>query len=35
MNFYCSLKDDYNIYFVTEYIKGIELFDAIREIGII
>jgi len=28
-----SFKDDYNIYFLMEYVSGIELFDAIRDIG--
>ena len=29
-----SYKDNYDIYFLEEYIKGIELFDVIRDIGI-
>lgn len=33
MKFYRSYKDDENIYFLTEYIAGFELFDAIRIIG--
>lgn len=33
MQFYQSMKDDLNIYFLVEYIKGMELFDVIREIG--
>lgn len=34
MRFYRSFKDEENVYFLTEYIPGIELFDAIRVIGI-
>lgn len=34
MKFFQSMKDDLNIYFLTEYIKGMELFDVIRDIGI-
>ena len=34
MEFIKSIKDDNNIYFLVEYIKGLELFDVIREIGI-
>jgi cGMP-dependent protein kinase len=34
MQFIRALKDDNNIYFVVEYIKGLELFDVIRDIGI-
>jgi cGMP-dependent protein kinase len=30
-----TLKDKNNIYFLTEYIKGKELFDVIREIGLL
>ena len=30
-----TFKDRINIYFLEEYIKGIELFDAIRDIGIL
>lgn len=30
-----TLKDDDNIYFLMEYIKGKDLFDSIREIGIL
>ena len=33
MNFHKSLKDNFNIYFLTELVQGIELFDAIRDIG--
>lgn len=35
MTFYRSLKDNNYIYFVEEYIKGMELFDVIREIGLL
>jgi len=35
MNFFKSLKDKNNIYFLVEYIRGMELFDVIREIGIL
>jgi len=30
-----TYKDDDRLYFLTEYIRGIELFDAIREIGLL
>lgn len=30
-----SLKDDDNIYFLTEYIRGKELWDVIRDIGLL
>ena len=30
LQFFRSFKDSENIYFLTEYIQGIELFDAIR-----
>lgn len=35
LKFYRSFKDMENIYFLTEYIPGEELFDAIREIGLL
>ena len=35
MKFYRTFKDDDNIYFVTEYIAGEELFNTIREIGLL
>ena len=35
MTFKRTFKDDNNIYFLVEYIKGMELFDVIREIGIL
>mgnify|MGYP000993771142 CR=1 FL=1 len=33
IQFVRSYKDDTNIYFLTEYVKGMELFDVIRDIG--
>ena len=33
MKFERSFKDEANIYFLMEYVSGMELFDAIREIG--
>eukprot|EP01017_Pseudomicrothorax_dubius_P021557 TRINITY_DN2320_c0_g2_i2.p1 TRINITY_DN2320_c0_g2~~TRINITY_DN2320_c0_g2_i2.p1 ORF type:complete len:391 (-),score=74.98 TRINITY_DN2320_c0_g2_i2:131-1303(-) len=35
MQFIRTFKDDNYIYFLVEYIKGMELFDAIREIGLL
>ncbi|CAD8120025.1 unnamed protein product [Paramecium sonneborni] len=35
LKFYRSYKDNENIYFLTEYIAGMELFDAIRVIGLL
>ncbi|CAD8175040.1 unnamed protein product [Paramecium pentaurelia] len=35
MRFYKSMKDDNFIYFLVEYIKGLELFDVIRDIGLL
>lgn len=35
LKFFRSYKDTENIYFLTEYIAGIELFDAIRVIGLL
>lgn len=35
VNFTKSFKDNHYIYFLMEYIKGFELFDVIREIGIL
>lgn len=35
MRFYRSFKDQENLYFLTEHIPGIELFDAIRIIGLL
>lgn len=28
-----SFKDSFDVYFLVEYVKGIELFDVIRDIG--
>lgn len=33
MDFYRTFKDNNNVYFLMEYINGMDLFDAIREIG--
>ena len=35
MKFFRTYKDDKNVYFLTEYIRGMELFDVIREIGLL
>ena len=35
MHFAKSFKDNNYIYFLEEYIKGMELFDVIREIGLL
>lgn len=35
LTFMKSFKDSQHIYFLLEYIKGSELFDVIREIGIL
>lgn len=35
MRFYRCLKDENYIYFLLEYIKGLELFDVIRDIGLL
>ena len=35
MSYYRSFKDEFNVYLLLEYIHGIELFDAIREIGLL
>jgi len=35
MQFIRSFKDDYHIFFLLQFIKGMELFDAIREIGLL
>lgn len=35
LNFVKSFKDSVHIYFLLEYIKGSELFNVIREIGIL
>ena len=33
MHYYKTFVDECNVYFLLEYIKGIEFFDALREIG--
>ena len=35
VQYYRSFKDDYHIYFLTEYIEGKDLFDVIRMIGML
>lgn len=35
MKFFKAMKDENNIYFIVEYIKGMELFDVIRDIGLL
>jgi cGMP-dependent protein kinase len=35
MTFYRTFKDSMSVYFLTKYIQGMELFDAIREIGLL
>ena len=35
MEFIRSFKDEHYIYFLTEFINGMELFDAIRVIGLL
>jgi len=35
MRFMRSFQDEYYIYFLLEFIKGMELFDVIREIGLL
>ena len=35
MKFYRSYIDDDNIFFLCEYIKGMELFDAIRDMDLL
>lgn len=35
MQFIRTYKDDYQVYFLLEFIKGMELFDVIREIGLL
>ena len=34
MSFVRTFKDQYSVYFLVEYIKGIELFHVIRDLGI-
>ena len=33
MSFCRSFKDNSSIYFLIEYVRGMELFDVIRDIG--
>ncbi|KRX10479.1 Protein kinase-like domain [Pseudocohnilembus persalinus] len=33
--FYKAYQDKYNVYFLMEFVQGIELFDAIRDIGLL
>jgi len=35
MQFIKTFKDNNNIYFLVEYVKGMELFDVIRDIGLL
>jgi cGMP-dependent protein kinase len=35
VNYYKSFKDDFSIYFLKEFINGMELFDVIRDIGLL
>jgi len=35
MHFYRSFQDEYYIYFLLEYIQGMDLFDVIREMGLL
>lgn len=35
MQYIKSFKDKNFIYFLTEFIRGMELFDVIREIGLL
>jgi len=35
MSFIRTFKDNLSVYFLVEYIKGMELFDVIREIGLL
>ena len=35
MQFIRSFKDENFVFFLVEYIKGMELFDVIREIGLL
>ena len=35
MSFHRAYIDQKNIYFLCEYIKGMELFDVIRDIGLL
>lgn len=33
MKFIRTFRDNNNVYFLVEYVRGLELFDVIREIG--
>ena len=33
INYSRAFKDSHDVYFLVEYIKGMELFDVIRDIG--
>ena len=33
MNFIRTFQDGNSVYFLDEYVKGLELFDVIRDIG--
>ncbi len=35
MKFVRSFRDEINIYFLVEYVRGMELFDVIRDIGLL
>ncbi|CAD8190962.1 unnamed protein product [Paramecium octaurelia] len=35
MRYYCSFKDSNHVFFLVEFIKGMELFDVIRDIGLL
>ncbi|KAM3140588.1 hypothetical protein pb186bvf_007400 [Paramecium bursaria] len=35
MGFYRTFKDDISVYFLVEFIRGMELFDVIRDIGLL
>jgi len=34
MTYFRSFRDEHNVYFLLEFIRGLELFDVIRDIGI-
>lgn len=35
MKFCRSFKDDYYVFLLLEHVKGVELFDVLREIGLV
>jgi len=35
MSFHRTFRDEVNVYFLTEFIVGKDLFDAIRDIGLL